>query len=200
MRRTDNEFKAEVFRRSREYRARQKKILKKTLAMVPCVTVCLLGAFLLLVPMGGSDTASAEMAVLDHEEMNQVYQPEESPAAAEPNYSTSVTGDVGVIPSIRVYSQPESEQYDREFTDPKQIKAIMDAISEFYNSDAPEEMPEGFGDCNGMRYVILVTDENGIHSFTLFNNGLYSEEEQGWVGVDKAAFDALEELIRQKSE
>lgn len=45
MRRTDQEFKEEVLRRSRCYRARQAKKRRNTLAVLTCVLVCVVGMY-----------------------------------------------------------------------------------------------------------------------------------------------------------
>lgn len=66
MRRTDREFKAEVLRRSREYRARRRQRRKKLLTTALCVVLCITSLFVavpMLMPMGGSSAETADMAV-----------------------------------------------------------------------------------------------------------------------------------------
>lgn len=63
MRRTDQEFKEEVLRRSRCYRARQAKKRRNTLAVLTCVLVCVVGVYSFwpqTFKLAGTDNAAPE--------------------------------------------------------------------------------------------------------------------------------------------
>ena len=124
----------------------------------------------------------------------------EEPAAAargsnEMEGNLGTDGSYAAIMKIEVTSQPEMEEYARTFSDPQQIEAIREAIQAFF--DDPDTVPGGdnVGSCEGMSYRIIVTEETITREYTLFNNGLSSED--GWF-VNPKCYKVLEELIIQE--
>lgn len=77
MRRTEQEFKAEVFRRSATFRARRKRRIKAALASLGCLAVILWGVQLMPGGFGGSSAECADQSV-------ECALGNQAPAAAEP--------------------------------------------------------------------------------------------------------------------
>lgn len=210
MRRTEQEFKAEILRRSSAYRQRRKKRLKNTLVSLGCFAVLIFGIQLLPAGFGGATEGAAdpmeEMKIdqLAPEIMEDITIDQMAPESAEggvpeepaANASNSyLYGDITGTVSVKVHTQPESEDYGQVFTDEKQIAAIEQVINAFrIHGTNPVENP---GDAEGMAYVITVTNAEGEMSFTLFNNALYSEPDGCWYSSPEC-YRALLELILQE--
>ena len=207
MRRTDEEFKAEVFRRSEDYRVSRRNRRKKiALACLPVLICC--GGFFALVTGGfGGFGASGETEAVYQNAAITSDACMEAPAAAEEEAgiepaegelesSSGSSSDPAVL-SIEVTSQPEMEEYARTFTDPEKINAIMDALQAFYDDPGTTIGGSEVGECEGMGYRITVTEENVIQEYTLFNNAL---SDDGIWYVNPACYQALEKLILQNGD
>lgn len=222
MRRTDKEFKEEILRRRDAYKARRRK-RNMFLTAIGCFVLVFTG-FYMSVPLtglGGSSTGTAENAqmaygVMDMEKNSAVlYEaPAEAPGAVMEDGTmeaqeetcqnsmmagSSTSRRYDVI-SVEVISNPASEDYARVFTDGEKIAAVMNAIEYCYTIVGLSEMTEDTGDAEGMSYEIVITYEDGTACYTLFNGGLFSEEEGRWIAVDEAAYDRLEEAISQAAD
>ena len=174
MRRTDEEFKAEVYRRSEAWRIRRSKRRKMIAAL--CLPILLCGAaWMMLMSQasgGASDSANMEADMAVSEECM------EAPAAAAPEEAvreesiTDGSGCTAVILSVEVRSQPEAKEYDRHFTDPDTMYAIADAIQEFCDDGNTIISADEPGDSEGMAYRILITEERIVREYYLFNDAL----------------------------
>lgn len=227
MRRTDREFKAEVYRRRDEYKAKQKK-RRKMLTTICCVVICFTGLTALFPTLfGGNSAKSADCAapqeVMDMEMNGSAIgsngtsshsttygTPEgvDEPAEGQP---TGITAEGGLsydgkesalsrlydIISIEVTTRPESEENERCFTDEEKIVPIINALESFYMFGSADG---GSVEATGMSYVITVTTERGTEQYTLFSNALYSEKDGGWVPIDTESYEKLKQLITQEGD
>ena len=206
MRRTDEEFKAEVFRRSENFKARRRKRGRRI--VLACLPVLLCCTALLALSGGFGKSAESTANTAMAEDAAQSVECMDAPAAAMEeadqelgngkweNFSDG-TGSAGVV-SVEVISQPESEDYARVFTDPVKTAAIVDAIRAF--CEDPDTVIGGSetGDCEGMSYRIIVTDETAVQEYVLFNQALLDTE--GIWYVNPGCYRVLEELILQESD
>lgn len=215
MRRTDEDFKAEVFRRCEAYRARKRK--HRRMVMAICLPLLMCSAALMMAISGGFGGSTKEIGADNAMSMECMDAPAavevepEAPAAeapaAEMDQSISGSSDGlgdnsdcnAVVLSITVTSQPEAVEYSRTFTDPEKIYAIMDAIQAFY--DDPQTVPGGseIGECEGMGFKIVVTEETITREYILFNNAITADGEGEWL-VNPECCNTLEKLIRQEGD
>lgn len=207
MRRTDEAFKAEVFRRCEEYRIRRRK--RRKIAVVLCMPLLLCGGLMMMLASmgfgGSTDTADAAYS-MNGAVNNKEYIEDPAAAAQEPaleeGYVTdgsSASDCVAVVLSIEIISQPELEEYTRIFTEPEKMYAIMDAIQAFY--DDPDTVPGGseVGDCEGMTFRIIVTEESITREYILFNNALTIDGDESWL-INPGAYQTLLELIQKTAD
>lgn len=183
------------------------------MAAICCVPLLLCGGLLTILAtmgVGGStdaaDTVYAMNGAVNNKECIEAPAAAAQETALEEGYSTdssasaNMTSDcAAAILSIEIISQPESEAYARIFTEPEKMYAIMDAIQAF--QDAPDTIRggSGVGDCEGMAFRIIVTEETVVREYTLFNNALTIDGEAGWL-VNPEAFQTLLQLIQTEGD
>lgn len=222
MRRTEQEFKAEVLKRSQAYRRARARKRKNLAGFGLCACLCF-AVLAVFAPMGGAstDTAAADMMAMGDlkAETSMAQSPERGfdygadgaapmenePAAAEPEeepmlgVTSGAAENSGVsrrynVVSIEVKTNPEDEAQHRFFTDVEKIASIIIAIERFYPSDATQEDEQ-----TGLAYEIVVTYENKVECFSLIGNGLYTETD-GLISVDADASRCLKEALSQESD
>ena len=217
MRRTEQEFKDEVLRRSRAYQQAQARKRKTLLGTGLCVCLCFV-ALAVFAPMGGAsaDSAAGNKAAI-RTEMSMAQSPEfaldaaapmeKEPAAPEPeeepvlgvtsgaaeNFSVSRRYDVV---AIEVKTNPEDEAQYRFFTDVEKVAAIIIAIERFYPADETQQEPEPM---EGTAYEIMITHEDKTERYTLFGDGLCADS-GGWIRLDANAARKLEKALSQESD
>lgn len=206
MRRTEQEFKAEILRRSSAYRQRREKHLKNTLLSFGCIAILIFGFQFLPSGFGGSSAETADAAFgITGANQQAPESMEEMKAPQEPVESGNVSGQTPAdswlyssetsTECIVVCTQPDLEECERIFTDPDQIAAIESAISVFRDhGELPEDNP---GNAEGMAYVITVINSSGEWRYTLFNNALYSSGDDRWYSSSEC-YEVLKKLILQE--
>lgn len=202
MRRTDEDFKAEVFRRCEVWRERRRK--QRRMVITVCLPVLLCSAALMMVFSGGFGGSATEMGFDNAMSVECKEAPAaDVPAAAiedvapeEGSRLGDPSGCSGVVVSIEITSQPEQEEYSRVFTDTEKIYAIIDAIQAFY--DDPQTTPGGseIGECEGIVFRIVLKEEAATRTYTLFNNALSADGDEEWL-VNPVCYKTLESLIQQ---
>lgn len=211
MRRTDQEFKEEILRRCSVYRQKQRRKRKQALTASLCIFMCVTGLYLFWPTVFSAKSAdnaapeSMQMApggeeqiLLDSEigaEEPAEAMPEEGNLYGDNDAKGSISRIYDVV-RVEVSTNPESQNW--VFTDEEEIVKIIIAIENFHSADSPAEMMESVGDAEGLSYEIVIVHEKKTEFYTLFNNGLFSEAEGGWIGVDAQLYQTLEALITQE--
>lgn len=213
MRRTEQEFKEEVLKRSRAYRQKRAKQHKKLLSIGMCVCLCF-AVLKVFDPFGAkSEAPAADMMAMDElkTEMSMAQSAEHAAANAAPmekepaaapeevarNEMVSGAGNESALSrsynvvAIEVKTCPETEEHYRFFTDIEKTVPVIVAIERFYSAGAAEETEQ-----TGMAYEIVVTYKNRTVSYSLVGDGLYSESE-GWIGTDTEAAGELKDALSQ---
>ena len=212
MRRTDEEFKAEVFRRSEDFRVRRRKRRQRiALACLP-VLICCAGFMAVAAGGFGGFGASSESAAYSMEMMDNcaaapaaAEEAKETPEcdlaapqeAAEMEGNLSGAGSTTAVLKIEVTSQPEMEEYARTFTDAAQTGEILEAIQAFYDDPHTLLVDAESGSCEGMGYRIIVTEEARSREYVLFDDTLCCED--GWL-MNPECYRALEKLILREAD
>lgn len=216
MRRTEQEFKAELHRRAEKYQAARRRRRKKLLTAALCFVVVFAGWSVASAMKIGADNAASSMEIMADTPMemitgnsavNDKSEPECAPGAAVEEGASPEEGK-GHEPLDAEYggSSSESKRYDILYveivsfeeelknsitvTDAEQIASIMNAIEGFI----PQYDETAIPDWNGIVYQIIVTRERQTDRYTLAGNYLSSETE-GWVCMDADAAKILLEAI-----
>ena len=214
MRRTEQEFKAELIRRTEQFRAVQRR-RRKQLLTAALGLLLVTGGWRVVFLAGGDGYATDMMAESPMEMMSanssmmDKSEPECAPGAAveedvedgagfgiagiDDGYAVSGSeGKCYYVTSVEVHTVPESETHSGLFTDEERIAPILTAIEAFCSAEEGVEIPEW----TGMVYEITVTTQSGSECYTLMGEYLFSETE-GWVRRDPKAAKALMDAITQ---
>lgn len=225
MRRTDQEFKIEILRRSESYRARQRQLRKKLLTAAGCFVMVIFG-FGFMLPLfaggGGTSKSTADRVVFAPEAaLQDAYyngsadtsrtemssstgygREEDAPSEPEEN-GTMDTGEPGSISrrynviSIEIRTLPEADAHERFFTNEEKIAAIENAIEWIHTFGETGNVTALAG---GIVYEITITYEDSVVCYQLFGNVLYSENDDCWISVDQYAYDQMVSAITQESD
>lgn len=216
MRRSEEEFKAEVFRRSREYKARQKKRRKAAIGV--CLPVFVLAVISSVVLIGFQP--QFKMSAIDNAETANAGEDEKVRETAEVfTYSNGMNGgDEGNngcngedllegeaeegYALIEGYTLIEVEPYPQYFTESKrftdfgkmsQITALIEQIESSQTS--VDEV-----DVSGEEFNLKAAKSSGeVAAFTILD-GRYLKTESGeWVSVDAEKTEELFNLIASLS-
>ena len=213
MRRTDEEFKAEVFRRSEAFRTRQKRRRKKVTAV--CLPVLLCSTALLWVFFSGAGAGSTASADCAAPEEFAAYQNEsafegENPKDAaveepEPSMESQVTSGTGTAEAavIEVITQATSSEYGRTFTAPEKTGGILEAIQAFYDDPETFCRDSEIGEDDGTGSRITVTQGTETAVFYLRGDALVMLDSDGtclMCLVNENAARVLEALISQNGD
>lgn len=180
MRRTDEEFKAEVLRRSDAFRRDRKKRMRGI--GLACVPLVLCGAICIAALPGvlNSKRSATEICY------------GASPQAIEGAVEEKCCDCAkGVTVEIKITTAPDGAAWS--ITDPADLLAVLEGIQAFY--DDAETVPGGpdVGQAEGMSYTLIVTEGDERREYTLFNGALLTE--QGWL-VNEGCYHTLEALLR----
>lgn len=176
MRRTDEEFKQEVWRRSERYnKARKKRLHVMAMSCVPMVLCGVIFAAGLSGSFRGKD--STETAI-------------EAPRSAEGAADECCDCAQSVILEIEITTAPGGEVWNIE--DPDEMQAVLDGIQAFYDDPQTVRGDSDVGQAEGMSYTLTVTENGKSCEYTLFHDSLLVED--GWL-VNEACYRTLEALI-----
>lgn len=210
MRRSEEEFKAEVFQRSREYKARQKKRRKAAIGV--CLPILVLAVISSVVLIGFQP--QFKMFAIDNAESANGGEDEKVRESAEAfTYSNGMNGgDEGINgcngadllegEAEKGYALIEVEPYPQYFTESKrfadsgkisQITALIEQIESSQTS--VDEV-----DISGEEFNLKAAKSSGeIAAFTVLD-GRYLKTEGGeWVSVDAEKTEELFNLIASLS-
>lgn len=183
MRRTDEEFKVEVFRRSDSYRSRRNRVRRILLTCLPILLCCGLWIRWSLNAQKSTDTASAmgieySMAVCEDEK-----------AGAEYGCILDVPPE---ILGIEVIPAPEEAGERKSFTESEQLGRICAAIQDIIDDPDTVVGHDEIGECEGTAYSIIIRGETEMWEYTLLQDALLTES--GWL-VNASRCQALQALI-----
>ena len=179
MRRTEQDFKAEVFRRSEIFKKQRKKRILKLAASLGCIALLILALPMLKLGMGGSAEKS-DSAVFDSLYGNGA---PEAPAAEQKSESF-VIGATGAAPmdaepgemappedsavsDMTVFRiHPDGTTDEWSVGDAAKLTAIVEALQAFEDAPVLDAEPERISEEDGAVYIItfIVCDEQEADS------------------------------------
>lgn len=216
MRRTEQEFKAEVFRRSSEFKRRRKEQTKKIFISLGCIAVLILAVPMLPVGFGGSsmDTAAA---VMDFKNNAAPQAPEA--AAEQKSESMQYAGNGAHLQDaepedgcpeegISAYEvrvtliHPDGTGEEWTIRGEERINAVMNGIQAFRDADSSKAELEGISETEGNTvYNIFYLDNNELYSFDFYadHDALFFNYDGGyWVGQDPQAARELMDALQKE--
>ena len=220
MRRTEQEFKAEIFRRISAYKKRRKEKIRKTALTLGCVAALILAVPMLPIDIGWNTAEKLEL-VMDSVSMapqapEQMSEAPESEQKSENIYSTgSGTQILDVEPEEEcpaegaplyeiqvtlVHADGTEEEWYIRGED--RIRSVTDALQAFRDTESSKTVPEGISEMEGISvYTIFFIDHNQFCSFNFYvdQDALWNNYDGGyWVGQDaKAARELLGALKKE---
>lgn len=197
MRRTQQEFKAEIIRRSSAYKEKRRRNLKNLLTYAGCTALILLGLQMVPLGMGGSSGTSAEMLMdnVSQQKSEAPMEMPEAPAAAEPECGQDLSTGYGENATVRITVSPLSGTNGTVWiTDAQRIGEIEAVIQDFrIIGTATVEVTDAFPESD---YEIVLWSESGEVAYRLQEDMLFFEQEGLWY-ISSLCADALRSLIEQ---
>ena len=220
MRRTEQEFKAEVFCRSSECKKRRKEKIRKSAMGLGFAAVLILAVPMLPGGLGGDSAEKLEM-VMDSVSMVQQAPADMPEAPAAEQKSESMNSPANGAP----YLNPEPEEESPEEGVPvyeiqvslylsdgnweewiirgeDRIRAVTDALQAFRDSDSANSVPEGISEQeDNWEYTIFFWYYNECYSFSFYanHNALWNNFDGGyWVGQDVQAAKELMDALQKE--
>lgn len=221
MRRTEQDFKAEVFRRSENFKKQRKKRLLKLAASLGCIALLILTLPMLKLGMGGSAEKS-DSAVFDSlygngaPEAPAAEQKSESfvmgatgaaPMDAEPG--EMVQPEDGAVSDMTVWCvAPDGTEDEWRVRDVGKIEAIVSALRGFEDIPVEKSRLEGISEEEGNTVYVVTfteydeeTDDLVRHTYQFYpdHDALWYAFDGGyWVGCDEQAAKKLLEALQNE--
>lgn len=201
MRRTDQEFKAEVLRRSREYKAKQAKRRKKILTVALCTFVCVVGLSFWSGGFGmkatSSDSAAPESMEIGMADVSAGYYGamEEMNGSAIPEGELEPAEGTARENWLTVRAAVDASAPVRTILDPEIIDQIRELIAGLPGGE------RGSAGSENADYEIVIGDADGEHRYLLDTAGfLYSQEEERRYELDQDACALIFQLLELEEE
>lgn len=221
MRRTEQDFKAEVLRRSEIFKKQRKKRIGKLLTALGCIALLILAMPMLPLGMGGS-AEKTDDSVLDSlygngaPEAPAAEQKSESlvigatgaaPMDAEPG--EMVTPEDGEVADMTVWCiHPDGTEDEWRVRDLKKLEIIVSALRAFEDVPVEKSRMEGISEEEGNTVYIVTfteydvdTDDLVRHTYEFYPgyDALWYAFDGGyWVGQDEQAAKQLLEALQNE--
>ncbi len=215
MRRTEQEFKAEVLRRSSEFKKRRKENIRRIALYFGCFAVLVLAVPMLPAGFGGSAMDSAA-EFLEAPQAPEAAPEEPGEMKAETMYSTT-NGEQHLVAEPEEVSPPEGVpvyeiQVSLYLSDGNweewiirgedRVRAVMDALRAFRDSETGNSVPGGISEMEGISgYTIFFVDHNEFYTFSFYadQDALWYDSDGGyWIGQDTQAAEKLMEALQKE--
>lgn len=221
MRRTEQDFKAEVLRRSEIFKKQRKKRLLKLATSLGCIALLILALPMLKLGMGGSAEKS-DSSVFDSLYGNGA---PEAPAAEQKSESFVIgaTGaapmdaepgemappEDGTVSDMTVWCiAPDGTEDEGRVRDPQKLEIIVSALRAFEDTPVDKSQMEGISEEEGNTvYIVTFTEYDGEtddlirHTFQFYPqyHALWYAFDGGyWVGQDEQAAKQLLEALQDE--
>lgn len=221
MRRTEQDFKAEVLRRSEQFKKRRRNRFLKLAASLGCIALLILALPMLPLGMGGS-AEKADSSVFDSLYGNGA---PEAPAAEQKSESL-VIGATGAAPmdaepeevappedgslyGMTVWCvHPDGTEDEWQVRDLKKLEIIVSALRAFEDTPVDKAQMEGISEEEGNTvYIVTFTEYDGDtddlvrHTYQFYpdHDALWYAFDGGyWVGQDEQAAKQLLEALQNQ--
>ena len=221
MRRTEQDFKAEVLRRSEHFRKQRKKRIIKLISALGCFAVLIFAAGLLPAGFGGA-AEKADSSVFDSLYGNGA---PEAPAAEQKSESFVIgatgaapmdaePGEVappedGAVSDMTVWCiHPDGTEDEWRVRDSQKLEIIVSALRAFEDFPVDKSQMEGISEEEGNTvYIVTFTEYDGEtddlirHTYQFYPNyhALWYAFDGGyWVGSDEQAGKQLLEALQNE--
>lgn len=221
MRRTEQDFKAEVLRRSEIFKKQRKKRIGKLLTALGCIALLILALPMLPLGMGGAEKAADQIE-------SDIFYRNEAPQApaADHKAESAVMGATGAAPMDAepeevappedgsVYGMtvwlihPDGTEDEWRVREADKIEAIVKALQAFEDISAEAPRLEGISEKEGTAVYILTYTANDPeaadpirHTYEFYpeHHALWYAFDGGyWVGQDEQAGKLLLEALQDQ--